>query len=36
MLNVAKGTVKSRTARALQKVRLVVADLNVEAGIGHD
>jgi RNA polymerase sigma-70 factor (ECF subfamily) len=35
MLNLPKGTVKSRTARALQKVRLVVAELNLEAGIGH-
>jgi RNA polymerase sigma-70 factor (ECF subfamily) len=35
MLNLPRGTVKSRTARALQKVRLVVAELNLEAGIGH-
>jgi RNA polymerase sigma-70 factor, ECF subfamily len=35
MLNLPKGTVKSRTARALQKVRVVVAELNVEAGLGH-
>jgi RNA polymerase sigma-70 factor (ECF subfamily) len=35
MLKMPKGTVKSRTARALQKLRLVVAELNVEAGIGH-
>jgi len=35
MLNLPKGTVKSRTARALLKLRLIVAELNLEAGIGH-
>jgi RNA polymerase sigma factor (sigma-70 family) len=35
MLKLPRGTVKSRTARALQKLRLVVAELNVEAGLGH-
>jgi RNA polymerase sigma-70 factor (ECF subfamily) len=35
ILNLPKGTVKSRTSRALQKLRLVVAELNVEAGMGH-
>ena len=35
MLKLPKGTVKSRTARALQKLRLVLAELNVEAGIAH-
>jgi len=35
MLKLPKGTVKSRTARALQKLRLVLAELNVEAGSTH-
>jgi RNA polymerase sigma-70 factor (ECF subfamily) len=34
MLGLPKGTVKSRTARALQKVRLVLAEVDVEAGVG--
>ncbi len=35
MLKLPKGTVKSRTARALQRLRATLAELNVEAGIGH-
>lgn len=34
-LKVPKGTVKSRTARALQKLRVVLAQHTVEAGIGN-
>ena len=35
MLKLPRGTVKSRTARALQKLRLVLAERTVEAGIGN-
>ena len=35
MLKLPKGTVKSRTARALQRLRVTLVELNVEAGIGH-
>jgi RNA polymerase sigma-70 factor, ECF subfamily len=35
VLKVPKGTVKSRTARALRKVRLIAAELHLEAGITH-
>ena len=35
MLKLPKGTVKSRTARALQRLRATLVELNVEAGIGY-
>ena len=35
MLKLPKGTVKSRTARALQRLRVTLAELDVEAGIGY-
>ena len=35
MLRLPKGTVKSRTARALQRLRLVLAERHTEAGAGH-
>jgi RNA polymerase sigma-70 factor (ECF subfamily) len=35
MLKLPKGTVKSRTARALQKLRLTLTELDVEAAIDH-
>jgi RNA polymerase sigma factor (sigma-70 family) len=35
MLKLPKGTVKSRTARALQRLRVTLVELNVEAGIGY-
>jgi RNA polymerase sigma-70 factor (ECF subfamily) len=35
MLRLPKGTVKSRTARALQRLRLVLTEPSIEAGINH-
>ncbi len=34
-LRLPKGTVKSRTARALQRLRVVLGDRQIEAGAGH-